>query len=85
MSRGKYLLLAILFFASIQNAFCQLETFQDEDAMITPNFKMAVIRAKQISQITISYSSKPDEAPITDEGIICQYLFDTTGKLKAAF
>jgi hypothetical protein len=67
--------------AASVNALCQFAPFQDEDAMITPNFKENSIRSKRISTITIHHFSKPDEAPISDEGIISQYFFDTTGKI----
>lgn len=79
------MLLAILFIVASENAFCQLNPFRDEDAMVTPNFREDIIKGKWISQITIRYFSKPDGFPITDEGIIHQYFFDTLGKLTESF
>jgi len=67
-----------------QDAFCQLDPFQDDDAMITPSFQKHVIQTKKISQITIHYFSKPDGSPIEDGGIINQYFFDTTGKITGS-
>lgn len=66
------------------HAIGQLCPFQDEDAMITPNFQKHLIRAKKISQITIHYFSKPDGLPIEDGGIVYRYFFDTTGKITGS-
>jgi len=81
MGSIKSLLLIVMTIAISTHAFCQLEPFQDDDAIITPNFRQHVIQTKKISQITIHYFSKPDGLPIEDGGIIHQYFFDTTGKI----
>jgi YD repeat-containing protein len=64
------------------NALCQLAPFQDDAAIVTPNFQNDVIRGKRISQITIHSLCKPDGAAINDDGIIQQYFFDTAGKIS---
>jgi hypothetical protein len=77
----KYCLVIIISLLAIGNAYCQLETFQDDDAIVTPNFSEDIIKAKKISHITIRYFTKPDGASINDDGITRQYFFDTTGKI----
>ncbi len=59
----------------------QLNPFQDDDAIITPNFKEDIIKEKKISKINIHYFTKPDGGPINDEGISKCYYFDSTGKV----
>ena len=81
MYPGKYSLLVLILVSMLGNAFCQLVPFQDEEAMVTPNFQVGVIKAKKIALITIHDLSKPDGAPINDDGIIHQYSFDTAGKI----
>ncbi|HTB32968.1 MAG TPA: hypothetical protein VK808_13145 [Bacteroidia bacterium] len=77
----KYGLLVIMSVFTISNAWCQLEPFQDDDAIVTPNFNRDIIKAKKISHITIASFTKPDGAAINDDGIIRQYFFDTTGNI----
>lgn len=81
MCPGKYLLITIISVMAFGKASCQLAPFQDDDAMITPNFQRKIIKEKRISQITVHDLLKPDGQPIDDEGIIHQYFFDTTGKI----
>lgn len=81
MRPGKYVLPVIILVVFSGNGFCQLAPFQDEDAMITPNFQAKLIKSKKISVITIHDFSKPDGYPIDDEGIMHQYFFDTAGKV----
>ena len=84
MTPGKYFFTAIISLTVLGNSYCQIAPFQDDNAMITPNFRQEIIKAKRISQITIHDLIKPDGEPIDDEGIIHQYFFDTTGKITAS-
>lgn len=81
MRKLKYLLIAIILIIADKNAFCQFQPFQDDDAIITPNFRTDLIHAKRISRITIHCFSKPDGEPIKDDKIWQQYFFDSTGKM----
>lgn len=77
----KHLLILVVLLTTWGNAWCQLEPFQDEDAMVTPNFNEVIIKSKKISQISIHYFTKPDGATINDDGIVKCYYFDTAGKI----
>jgi len=81
MRAGKYLLIIMLLVITGRKVYCQLAPFQDEDAIVTPIFQENIIKDKKIAQITMHYFSKPDDAPITDQGIMLQYFFDTAGKI----
>lgn len=63
------------------STYSQLAPFQDDDAMVTPNFKDDIIRDKKLSKISVHYFTKPDGGPINDDGVIKCYYFDTTGKI----
>ncbi len=65
----------------LASGYAQLSPFQDEDAVVTPNFKEDIIKTKKISQITVHYFTKPDGSPINDDGIVRCFYFDTTGKI----
>ncbi len=63
------------------NTFCQLLPFQDDDAIVTPNFSQDIIKTKKISHITMTYLTKPDGQGINEDGVVKQYFFDTTGRI----
>ncbi len=67
---------------AVGSAWSQFEPFQDDDALISPNFKDGTIRSNKISKITLDYLTKPDGATINNDGIEKQYIFDTAGKIS---
>ena len=77
----KHFLIFIFLIFLAGNACCQLLPFQDEDAIVTPNFSSDIIKAKKISHITMRYFTKPDGNGINDDGIVNEYFFDTEGKI----
>ena len=80
----KYLLILLISLWACGATWCQLEPFQDEDAIITPNFHLDKIRTNKISKISLHYFTKPDGATINDDGVIKSYYFDTTGKITGS-
>jgi hypothetical protein len=78
---GKFLWVLALSLVSWGEVHGQLSIFQDEEAIITPNFSEDVIRAEKISRITMHDFSKPDGSPISDDSTERCYFFDSAGKI----
>jgi hypothetical protein len=78
---GKFLWILTLSLVSWGSVLGQLSVFQDDEAIITPNFNLDSIRSKRISKITMHDFSKPDGYPITDDSTERNYFFDSAGKI----
>jgi len=73
------------FMISTVAGMAQMAAFQDETDIISPTFKYDVIRQKKVASIMIHTEEKPDGKPITDEGIVQFYRFDSLARLVESY
>lgn len=81
-------LIGVSFFilhSSLFIATAQFAPFQDDQSLVSPNFRYDVIRMKKVASIFIEEENKPDGKSISSEGIVQYYSFDTASRLTQSF